>query len=217
MKIVSKIPKVLKIKNIFEDPKNLGVSNESSALINPCYGDPSDRTVHAGSFMSEKAFLKSDDFYFPDKMEVGFQRAGPRLHIALKPSETVIAILTSGGLCPGSNVVIRELVMSSWYNYGVRKIFGIKWGYEGALNSDDWMELDPCVVKDIHRNGGTILGTSRCELNAKKIVDNLIAKNINVFFVIGGDGTHKGIVQLANKYNHLFIILLYIIFFIFIF
>ena len=148
--------------------------------------------------MTEKAFLKPNDFYYQDE-EVGFQKAGPRLHIAVKPKEAVIAISTSGGLCPGLNVVIRELVMSSWYNYGVRKIFGIKWGYEGAINNDNWIELNPNNVRDIHRDGGTIIGTCRCEFNAKAIADNLISRGVNIFFSIGGDGTHKGLRSLSSE------------------
>jgi len=167
-------------------------------IINPCLGDPANRTVCAGSFMTEKAFLKPTDFFFKSSEEA-YQKAGPRLHLALKPSDTVIAISTSGGLCPGLNVVIRELVMIAWYNYGVRKIYGIKWGYEGAINLENWIELTPEKVRDIHREGGTILGTCRCQLNAEKIVDNLISKNVNVYFSIGGDGTHKGLKAISDE------------------
>ena len=34
-------------------------------------------------------------------------------------------IVTCGGLCPGLNTVIRELVCGLWEQYGVREIFGI--------------------------------------------------------------------------------------------
>lgn len=148
--------------------------------------------------MSEKAFLKPTDIYSKSPEEA-YQKAGPRLHIALKSSETVIAISTSGGLCPGLNVVIRELVMSAWYNYGVRKIFGIKWGYEGAVNLDNFIELTPERVHNIHREGGTILGTCRCQMNVEKIVDNFQEMNVNVFFSIGGDGTHKGLKAISDE------------------
>jgi 6-phosphofructokinase 1 len=189
--------KIRKIKNLYEDR-----ITDDNIIINPCLGDPSNRTVNSGSFMSEKAFLKPYECYFPSSQTHGYQIAGPRLHIALKPTDTVIAISTSGGLCPGLNVVIRELVMSAWYNYGVRKIFGIKWGYEGAVSVENWIELTPNLVRDIHREGGTILGTCRCELNAKAIVDNLIANKVNVFFSIGGDGTHKGLKALSEELSN---------------
>ena len=148
--------------------------------------------------MSEKAFIKDDNIFYPDST-VGFVKAGPRLHITFMPKDVKIAILTSGGLCPGLNVVIRELVMSSWYNYGVRKIFGIKWGFEGILKPENWIELTPEIVRDIHREGGTIIGTSRCEFNVSGIADSLIEHDITIFLCIGGDGTHKGLKKLAEE------------------
>jgi len=54
-----------------------------------------------------------------------FLRGGPRKNIYFQPEEVTAAIVTCGGLCPGLNVVIREIVMSLWYNYKVRKIYGI--------------------------------------------------------------------------------------------
>jgi len=188
------IPNLKRIKNIKDDEKITDTSN-----INPCFGDPKERNVTEGSFMTEKAFIKAGKNTFsPDNIET-YIRAGPRLHTALSPNKVVIAIVTSGGLCPGLNVVIRELVMSSWYNYGVRKIYGIKWGYEGILSDENWLEFTPEKVRGIHREGGTIIGTSRCEFNAKGIADNLIKHGVNVFFSIGGDGTHRGLQSLASE------------------
>lgn len=51
--------------------------------------------------------------------------------------------MTCGGLCPGLNSVIREIVMCLWYNYGARNIFGAKYGYKGIYNPDSWLKLDP--------------------------------------------------------------------------
>lgn len=172
-----------------------------TALINPCYGDPANRNVNEGSFMSEKAFVTALNSTFSPDNSVTYIKAGPRLHTVLQPTKITMAVSTSGGLCPGLNVVIRELVMSSWYNYGVRKIFGIKWGYEGAQSDEDWIELTPEKVRDIHREGGTILGTSRCEFNAKSIADKLIKNGVNVYYSIGGDGTHRGLQSLADELN----------------
>ena len=108
--------------------------------------------------MKEKAFMSPEKCLFtPDGSDLTYIRAGPRIHNALRSKDVKIAITTSGGLCPGLNVVLRELVMSSWYNYGVRKIFGIKWGYEGITNQTNWMELTPNDVHSIHREGGTIM------------------------------------------------------------
>lgn len=104
--------------------------------------------------------------------------------------------MTCGGLCPGLNVVIREIVMCLWYNYGVRNIFGVKWGYRGFHKSEDIIELNPSIVKRIHHQGGTFLGSSRGGFDAKVIINACKERGINHLYIIGGDGTHKGIYKL---------------------
>lgn len=168
--------------------------------VNPCYGDPMDRDVTHGGFIGERAFVQPTQFYYDTKGE-GYQIAGPRLHIALDPKEVKVAIVTCGGLCPGLNVVIRELVMSLWYNYGVRTVYGIKWGYYGFYNEDCWMELTPDVVKEIHYQGGTILGSNRGGFDGGKISDYVTKKGVNMIFIIGGDGTHRGIKALSKEFQ----------------
>jgi 6-phosphofructokinase 1 len=63
----------------------------------------------------------------------------------------------------GLNVVVREITMSLWYNYGVKKIYGIKWGFQGFYKDggQHWIPLTPKVVARIHDKGGTMLGSSR--------------------------------------------------------
>ena len=58
-------------------------------------------------------------------------KAGPRKQIYFKPKDVKVAIVTCGGLCPGLNNVIREIVYSLNNNYGVSEIYGIKYGYRG--------------------------------------------------------------------------------------
>ena len=106
--------------------------------------------------------------------------------------------MTCGGLCPGINVVIRELVMSLKYNYGVSEIYGIKWGFHGFLKKECWIKLTPEDVKHIHLLGGTVLGTSRYGFEGNKIAEELIKNNVDMVFFIGGDGTHKGIKELSE-------------------
>ena len=52
------------------------------------------------------------------------EQAGPREMIYFDPSKVRAGIVTCGGLCPGLNDVIRAVVMSLWYRYNVRGIFG---------------------------------------------------------------------------------------------
>lgn len=89
------------------------------------------------------------------------------------------AIVTCGGLCPGINVVIRELVMSLSYNYKVKEIYGIPFGYKGFYNPDEWVKLSSENVKAIHKLGGTILGSSRGGYQRDKIINILKEKGIN--------------------------------------
>ena len=76
-----------------------------------------------------------------------FELAGPRESIFFDASKLKCGIVTCGGLCPGINDVIRALVMSLFYHYGVKTVFGFRYGYEGlssryghaplALNPDN--------------------------------------------------------------------------------
>ncbi len=135
------------------------------------------------------------------------ERAGPREHIYFDPAKARAAIVTCGGLCPGLNDVIRSLVMCLWYRYGVKWIYGIKYGYRGFLPEFSFpcMQLTPEIVVDIHRQGGTILGSSRGYGDrTEDIVDALERMNINILFTIGGDGTQRGacaITEEAQKRN----------------
>ena len=120
------------------------------------------------------------------------ERAGPRKKIYFDPTKTRAAIVTCGGLCPGLNDVIRSIVMSLWYQYGVQRITGIKFGYRGFLSEFKLpcIDLDPKTVQLIHHHGGTLLGSSRGYGDRiEEIVDSLERMNINMLFTIGGDGT----------------------------
>lgn len=47
-------------------------------------------------------------------------------------------------------------------------------------------------MNDIHKRGGTILGTSRGGHDTTKIVDSIQDRGINQVYIIGGDGSQKG-------------------------
>lgn len=91
--------------------------------------------------------------------------------------------MTCGGLCPGINTVIREIVCGLNFMYGVNNILGIEGGYRGFY-SRNTMELTPKIVNDIHKRGGTILQTSRGGHDTNKIVDNIQDRGINQVHVI---------------------------------
>lgn len=70
-----------------------------------------------------------------DVIELGtcfkFLRAGPMTEVVFKKDDVKAAIVTCGGLCPGLNTVIKSIVACLSYEYGVKKIWGVKWGYAG--------------------------------------------------------------------------------------
>jgi 6-phosphofructokinase 1 len=51
-------------------------------------------------------------------------------------------------------------------------------GYKGFYSSN-YLQLTPNSVNDIHKRGGTVLGTSRGGHDTKKIVDNIQDRGIN--------------------------------------
>ncbi|CAE7656161.1 PFK5, partial [Symbiodinium pilosum] len=126
-------------------------------------------------------------------------RAGPREFLHFDPHDpaSAAAIISCGGICPGLNCVIREIVNTLWA-YGVRRIYGIKGGYKGILEPDKWLNLNPEVVKDIHTEGGTMLISDRGNPPHMDMARALQSKNIRQYFVLGGDGTHKGAMQTFN-------------------
>jgi 6-phosphofructokinase 1 len=132
---------------------------------------------------------------------VCFEAAGPRRKIFFDPPTTVGAIVTCGGLCPGLNDVIRAIVLQAYYRYGVQRIYGIPYGYEG-LNPDyghSIRNLTPEFVSNIHTFGGTAIGTSRGPQDVARMVDRLEELHVNMLFVIGGDGTQRGGKQIDEE------------------
>ncbi len=129
------------------------------------------------------------------------EKAGPREKIFFDPGTSRAALVTCGGLCPGLNDVIRAIVMVLWYRYGVKEIFGLRYGFEGLIASfnHEPLVLKPELVEDIHQDGGTILGTSRGPQEIALMVDFLLERKINMLFTIGGDGTQRGALAISKE------------------
>ena len=128
--------------------------------------------------------------------------AGPREKIFFNPGHVHAGIVTCGGLCPGLNDVIRAIVRCLWNRYGVRRISGIQMGYKGLLPDFNLplVPLTPDAVDDIHKVGGTILGSSRGGGNrVSDLVDAIERVNLTMLFTIGGDGTQRGARDIANE------------------
>lgn len=130
-----------------------------------------------------------------------FEVAGPRKKVFFDPPKTTAAIVTCGGLCPGLNDIIRGIVTQCYYRYGVNRIFGFRYGYEGLIPrfGHTPLVLRPESVSQIHQFGGSILGTSRGPQDIGEMVDLLEEMNIDLFFIVGGDGTLRGAAEIAKE------------------
>ena len=124
-----------------------------------------------------------------------------------------IGILTGGGDCPGLNAVIRAVVKTAAYDYGVECV-GIEDGYLGLIENR-MRVLRPVDVSGILTVGGTILGACNKANPAKysiwtddgwitrDVTDEVVANygkwNLDAMVVIGGDGTMAGAAGLIER------------------
>ena len=127
--------------------------------------------------------------------------AGPRERIFFDPATIACGIVTCGGLCPGINDVIRAITLSLHHHYGVRNIFGFRYGYEGLVKrlGHTPLKLTPDVVSTISEQGGTILASSRGPQDPAEMVAYLTELGVGILFAIGGDGTLKGAGAIAAE------------------
>ena len=177
---------------------------EISVLGEARYPSPLNHHVNDKARVPHRVIINPD---IPAPEELFFELAGPRKHLFFDPKKTRAGIVTCGGLCPGLNNVIRSLVLQLYHGYGVREILGFTNGYQGL---DPWrgsepIALTPEFVEDIHKEGGTVLNTSRGPVDVGVAVDNLIRRKVNILFVVGGDGTQRGgaeIFQEAKSRGH---------------
>ena len=102
-----------------------------------------------------------------------------------------IGILTGGGDCPGLNAAIRAVVVKA-HQLGIY-VLGIQRGWWGLLNAEAKpLSLDD--VEDIHKIGGTILGSSRTNVyktedGPEKAKEGFRTLGLDALIAIGGEDT----------------------------
>ncbi len=177
------------------DIQRLGICRIPSPVKTGRFVKDSEKVLLSSDFKEIKACM--DDGHEPPQME----KAGPREHIYFDPSKLNCGIVTCGGLCPGLNDVIRAIVLSCHFHYGVKTVFGFQFGYEGlsAKYSHAPLNLTPQAVKKIHEEGGSVLASSRGPQDPMDMVDTLERMNVGVLFTIGGDGTLRGAQAIADE------------------
>jgi 6-phosphofructokinase 1 len=161
-------------------------------------------TLGEASHDSPLSFSVANDILVPADVEwpggrvpedlILFEKAGPRKKLFFDPGRTRAAIVTCGGLCPGLNNVIRSVTREMFRSYGASAVLGIRGGYRGLdpNRSKPPIDLTETLVEDIHKEGGTMLGTSRGPVDMTIAVEFLISRKIDILFTVGGDGTQRG-------------------------
>lgn len=112
-----------------------------------------------------------------------------------------IAVLTSGGDAPGMNAATRAVVRTGIL-HGF-EVFGVRRGYAGLM-AGELVPLGLRNVGGIIHQGGTTLGTSRCEEfmqagGQMAAVAHLQQNEISALVVIGGNGSQTGAHALARR------------------
>ncbi len=175
-------------------PSPIRLGTESGDLL-------ADYVPDDAQVISEVEMDKVNAFTARGETPPAFEKAGPRRLIYFDPSKLKVGIVTCGGICPGINNVIRGITMTLHYGYNVAGIYGFTYGYAG-LNPEfgyPVIELSPDKVREIHTDGGTLLGTSRGAQDPEMIIDTLERMNIRLLFTVGGDGTFRGALKLHEE------------------
>ena len=111
-----------------------------------------------------------------------------------------IAILTSGGDAPGMNAAVRVCIRAGLF-YG-KEMYVIYDGYKGLLEGNIH-QVNKDFTADIINRGGTIIRSARLPSfkepeTIKKAIEILNDFEIDALIGIGGDGTYRGLNDLAK-------------------
>jgi 6-phosphofructokinase 1 len=168
--------------------ERLGDCRVPSPMAAVRFVEDDERVLYAATLAQVRVSM--DASVDPPAMEA----AGPRARLFFDPSTLACGIVTCGGLCPGLNDVIRSIVLSLYHHYGVKTVYGFRFGYEGLVrrHGHEPLRLTPEAINRIHAVGGTILGSSRGPQDPAEMVATLHDLGIGILFAIGGDGTLRG-------------------------
>ncbi|MEO1061889.1 MAG: 6-phosphofructokinase [Actinomycetota bacterium] len=120
---------------------------------------------------------------------------------------TSLAVLTSGGDAAGMNGAVRAVVRAGLH--AGLEVYGIHEGLQGLVDGGEAIQrLSSDDVGGILHQGGTVLGTARCEEfrtrdGRRKGARNLVQRGIDALVVIGGDGSLSGADEFREEWPEL--------------
>ena len=157
----------------------------------PFKSDASDRILYHSHLLEDGRDISAPSY----------EEAGARGQIYFDPARATAGIVTCGGLCPGLNDIIRGLVNQCHQQYGISRVYGFRYGYEGLVQryGHTPLLLKPSSVEQAHHFGGTLLGSSRGQQDIGEMVDTLEDMKVDILFVIGGDGTLRGAAEIVKE------------------
>ena len=110
--------------------------------------------------------------------------------------------MTCGGLCPGLNDVIRAIVLSLHHHYGVDKVYGFRFGYEGLVRRHraraaraDAAKRSTGSTRSADRSSAPRAGRRTRRRWSRRWSD----LEIGILFAIGGDGTLRGAQKIGEE------------------
>ena len=111
-----------------------------------------------------------------------------------------IAVLTSGGDAPGMNAAVRAVIRAGLY--AGKEMYVIYDGYRGLVEGDIH-QVNKDFTQDVINRGGTILRSARLPefkepATIQRAVEILQDFEIDALVGIGGDGTYRGLGDLAK-------------------
>ena len=157
------------------------------------------------------------DAWKKKRLEVpSFLEAGPRTDLRFNPHRVHAAIVTTGGLAPGLHCVIHSIVKRHWHTYRIDqadgRIYGVYNSFKGLCKlADNLVPLNPNKTEEWLDQGGSKLGIVRYLHNDDKegdesiagmaddITANLKYNDIDILYVLGGDGSMRVAHEIALK------------------
>jgi 6-phosphofructokinase 1 len=131
----------------------------------------------------------------------------PKKILSAPARQLKVAIVTCGGIAPGLNNVIRAIV-ETLESYQIRNILGIPYGFRGFQNNQltqkyliPWKKLSSSMMTLLSHQAGSCLGAGRGFFSTQIIAKALDDSQIDLLFIIGGDGTLSAAHELSKFYQ----------------